>query len=113
MFRSLLIGVTSAPGADFESLYYGAADLQGLTVLDPFVGGGTSVFETFRLGANVHGCDVDPVACAVSQLELDAAEMPDLQPALEQLKSRVGQKVLEFHRSGDELVLHHFWGTAC
>lgn len=109
VFRSLLIGVTSAPGADFESLYYGDADLHGLTVLDPFVGGGTSVFEAFRLGANVHGCDVDPVACAVSQLELDAASMPDLQPALEQLKERVGQKVLEFHRSGDDLVLHHFW----
>lgn len=38
VFRSLLIGVTSAPGADFESLYYGDADLRDITVLDPFVG---------------------------------------------------------------------------
>ncbi|WP_434032616.1 hypothetical protein [Pseudomonas aeruginosa] len=109
VFRSLLIGVTSAPGADFESLYYGDADLRGLTVLDPFVGGGTSVFEASRLGASVHGCDVDPVACAVSQLELDAGEMPDLQLVLEALKERVGRQIMEFHRSGNELALHHFW----
>ncbi|WDH21369.1 hypothetical protein [Pseudomonas chlororaphis] len=109
VFRSLLIGVTSAPGADFESLYYGDADLRGLTVLDPFVGGGTSVFEALRLGASVHGCDVDPVACAVSQLELDASEMPDMQPVFEALKERVGRQIGEYHRSGDELVLHHFW----
>jgi len=109
VFRSLLIGVTNAPGADFDALYYGAANLSGSTVLDPFVGGGTSVFEASRLGATAYGCDVDPVACAVSQLELDAADMPDLQQALETLKSRVGTQVEKFHRSGDDVVLHHFW----
>lgn len=109
VFRSLLIGVTNAPGSDFEALYYGDADLRGTTVLDPFIGGGTSVFEASRLGATAYGCDVDPVACAVSQLELDAADMPDLRPALDTLKSRVGKRVTEFHRSGNDLVLHHFW----
>ncbi|MDX1722264.1 MAG: hypothetical protein R3355_04025 [Pseudomonas sp.] len=109
VFRSLLIGVTNAPGANFDALYYGEANLSGATVLDPFVGGGTSVFEASRLGATAYGCDVDPVACAVSQLELDAADMPDLQQALETLKSRVGEQVGEFHRSGDDVVLHHFW----
>ncbi|WP_280171306.1 hypothetical protein [Agrobacterium pusense] len=109
VFRSLLIGVTSEPDANFSELYYGGADLSGLKVLDPFVGGGTSVFEAFRLGATTYGCDVDPVACAVSRLELGAAAIPDLRPALEELKSKVGSRLAEFHVKGDDLVLHHFW----
>ncbi|MFT3966402.1 MAG: hypothetical protein QM690_11035 [Sphingobium sp.] len=109
VFRSLLIGVTSEPDADFGELYYGGADLTGLKVLDPFVGGGTSVFEASRLGATAYGCDVDPVACAVSRLELGAADLPDLGPTLADLKERVGSQLAEFHvRYGDQ-VLHHFW----
>lgn len=109
VFRSLLIGVTSEPDADFGELYYGGADLTGLKVLDPFVGGGTSVFEASRLGATAYGCDVDPVACAVSRLELGAADLPDLSPILADLKERVGSRLAEFHvRHGDQ-VLHHFW----
>lgn len=109
VFRSLLIGVASKPGADFDELYYGGADLTGLKVLDPFVGGGTSVFEASRLGATAYGCDVDPVACAVSRMELGAADLPDLGPTLVELKSKVGSRLAEFHVRGDDLVLHHFW----
>lgn len=109
VFRSLLIGVTSEPGADFRELYYGGADLTGLTVLDPFVGGGTSVFEASRLGATAYGCDVDPVACAVSRMELEIADLPDLVPILIDLKARVGSRLAEFHVRDDSLVLHHFW----
>lgn len=109
VFRSLLIGVTSGPDADFNELYYGSADLTGLKVLDPFVGGGTSVFEASRLGATAYGCDVDPVACAVSRLELGAADLPDLGPTIAELKAKVGSRLAEFHRKDDDVVLHHFW----
>lgn len=109
VFRSLLIGVTSPPNADFDHLYYGGADLSGLKVLDPFVGGGTSVFEAARLGATAYGCDVDPVACAVTRMELGAASLPDLSPTIADLKAKVGRRLAEFHLKGDDQVVHHFW----
>ncbi|WHU05023.1 hypothetical protein [Sphingomonas sp. NIBR02145] len=80
-----------------------------MKVLDPFVGGGTSVFEASRLGATAYGCDVDPVACAVSRMELGAADLPDLGSTLIELKAKVGARLAEFHVSDDDLVLHHFW----
>jgi putative DNA methylase len=109
VFRSLLIGAAAAPDADFQQLYYGGADLRGLKVLDPFVGGGTSVFEAARLGATAYGCDVDPVACAVSRMELRAATLPDLGPTLAALTEKVGKRLAPFHARGDDQVLHHFW----
>ena len=40
VFRALLIGGAADPNDDFWCAYYSASDLRGLTILDPFVGGG-------------------------------------------------------------------------
>ena len=112
--RTLLIGAVHAPTADFWAAYYDDADLSGLTVLDPFVGGGTSVVEASRLGASATGVDVDPIACAIASAEVDAASMPDLLPALQKLQQVVGARMAPFYRTTspaglDLTVLHHFW----
>lgn len=113
VFRALLVGATSEPQNDFWEAYYGKADLRGLTVLDPFVGGGTSVVEAGRLGASTIGVDVDPIACSVTKLELMAAELPNLEEALTELTLSVGEVLRPFHMfkaDGREYqVLHYFW----
>src|SRR5215510_4423470 len=65
VFRALLVGAVSSLNDNFWQGYYGAVDLRGLTMLDPFVGGGTSVVEARRLGASIVAIDVDPIACSV------------------------------------------------
>ena len=67
--RSLLAAAGAAPGGDFWKAYYGDADCAGLTVLDPFMGGGVMLLEAARLGADIRGVDVEPVACVVADLE--------------------------------------------
>jgi putative DNA methylase len=114
VFRALLVGGVSDPNEDFWSSYYGTADLRGLTVLDPFVGGGTSVVEASRLGATVIGVDVDPVACVVTRFELEMETLPDLREALEDLQRTVGTSLRPLHTNVDErgierTILHHFW----
>jgi hypothetical protein len=85
-----------------------------MTVLDPFVGGGTSLFEALRLGADVVGADVDAVACAITRFEARAAAMPDLRPTLDNLKVDVGEVLAPYYETttpeGDgRQVLHYFW----
>ncbi len=114
VFRAILIGATSKPKDDFWAAYYGDANLKTLKVLDPFVGGGTSVVEASRLGATTFGTDVDPVACAVTRLELHAGLLPDLKPALARLQETVGKNLSPYHKTRDSsgqthTVLHHFW----
>lgn len=113
-FRALLVGAVAAPTADFWSAYYETTNLQGLTILDPFVGGGTSVVEAARLGASAIGVDVDPIACAVTSAELTAATLEDLLPTLRTLQESVGKTLVSFHavRSSDGKPLtavHYFW----
>ena len=114
VFRALLVGATSAPESSFWDQYYGGADLRDVVVLDPFLGGGTSLVEALRLGATTHGVDIDPVACAVSSFEVCVDQMPDLTEALDELSRSVGRAIRRFHvRKGldgtEHVVLHHFW----
>ena len=114
VFRALLVGAVSGPDGDFWEAYYGGIDLRGLTVLDPFVGGGTSVVEASRLGAKTVAVDVDPVACSVTNLEIMAAGLPDLENALVHLQDTVGKSLRRYHTfvtddGSEHPVLHHFW----
>ena len=41
--------------------YYAPGGLEGAVILDPMMGGGTTLHEALRLGANVIGVDIDPI----------------------------------------------------
>ncbi|WP_413354564.1 hypothetical protein [Microbacterium sp. 1P06AB] len=75
--RGLLVAATLGRDDDFWRAFHGDADLRGTDVADLFIGGGTSLYEAHRLGANVVGVDIDPVACMVTDFELRAHQTPD------------------------------------
>ena len=113
-FRALLVAAVTPAGGDFWRGYYGEADLSSMMVLDPFVGGGTSVVEALRLGATVTGVDVDPVACAITRFEVTAPNTPALDQVARELAQQVGDQLAPFYRTvgptGEELVaLHYLW----
>ena len=57
-FRYILKQLSSEPALrDF----YTPGGLEGLTILDPMMGGATTLHEAIRLGANIIGYDVDPI----------------------------------------------------
>lgn len=73
VFRSLLLSEFGE--LPLPSDYFSGHSIQGV-VADPFMGGGTTVFEAARLGLSVVGGDVNPMAYwtvrqAVSPLDLD------------------------------------------
>lgn len=75
LFRGLLLAEyadTPLPKAFFES-----HDLKGLRIADPFMGGGTPLIEANRLGCDVIGWDINPMAWwivsqEIGHLDLDA-----------------------------------------
>lgn len=113
--RALLVGALTPSDGEFWDEFYGrgSANLDGIRLLDPFVGGGTIVYEAQRLGATVTGVDVDPVACAITSFELSAGEYPDPQVGLDEVQRTVGKAMAEYYRTelnGEERVgLHYFW----
>lgn len=68
--------------------------LSGLRVYDPFMGGGSTLVEAARLGAHIHGGDVDPMAVTVTRRALEPAPASPLREAgnqmIQDLKSALG-----------------------
>jgi putative DNA methylase len=69
LFRSLLLS-EFANGTSLAESYYQGHSLAGITVADPFMGGGTTLFEANRVGCNVVGFDINSMAFWIVRQEL-------------------------------------------
>ena len=63
---------------DEQADYYSPGGLEGKTILDPMMGGGTTLHEALRLGANVIGADIDPIPVAQARASLTQADLTEL-----------------------------------
>jgi putative DNA methylase len=64
--------------------YYAPGGLEGKIVLDPMMGGGTTLHEAIRLGASVIGADIDPIPVVQARATLTRASLTDLRTAFSQ-----------------------------
>ena len=84
-----------------QSDYYSPGGLEGKIVLDPMMGGGTTLHEAIRLGSNVIGADIDPIPIAQARASLAAASLASLQSAFNHFFSRIYNQ------------LGHYFQTEC
>jgi putative DNA methylase len=68
-----------------RSDYYSAGGLEGKVVLDPMLGGGTTLHEAVRLGANVIGLDIDPIPVAQAMATLRQVSSERIEVGFERL----------------------------
>lgn len=114
-FRSILTALTLPPekADEFWDTYLGKTSVNGAVVLDPFIGGGTSLVESMRCNARVIGFDIDPVATFITRFELSASRMEDQYPEIDRVCAEVSKQIMPLHRTSvdgeDRDVLHHFW----
>jgi len=86
-------------------------------ILDPFMGGGTSLVEASRFGAEVVGNDLNPVAWFVTKKELEAGQtdIEVLEEAFEQVKEDVAEEITQYYKTPcpngdhDADVMYNFW----
>jgi len=92
VFRAILLGCLKPAGTDIMAEFYRDhtcdPDTAGKVILDPFMGGGTTVVEALRLGCNVIGIDLNPVAWFIVKTEVEQVEIADLEAAFERLANR-------------------------
>jgi len=83
-------------------------------VLDPFMGGGTTVVEALRLGCKVIGLDVNPVAWFITKKSVEPVDLNKLQDAFKHLERTVAPEILKWYRTKcpkghDADVMYVFW----
>jgi adenine-specific DNA methylase len=89
VFRAILLGALKPAGTDIMEEFYKDhthdPDTNGKVILDPFMGGGTTVVEALRLGCKVIGIDLNPVAWFIVKTEVEPVDLDELRAAFERL----------------------------
>jgi putative DNA methylase len=102
LYQAILTHLLHAPVCD--------KPLTGKLVLDPFMGGGTTLVEAQGLGAKVVGFDTESLACRITALELSNNPVPSVWDDISNALDRVERKLRKsYGQSGNWEVLHLFW----
>jgi putative DNA methylase len=114
IFRGILLGTQLDDGADLREAFYATHDFRGVTVLDPFMGSGTTIGEAHKLGLTALGRDINPVAVESVRVALGPMDREAIAVAYETLDAAVGKKIRDLYRTTDSDgkgsdVLYHFW----
>jgi len=73
LFRGLLL--SEFADKPVEETYFCANSFEGVTIADPFMGGGTPLLEANRIGCDVIGADINPMAAWIVREEIDAIDL--------------------------------------
>jgi len=114
IFRGILLGCLLPQDENLKKIFYQKHDFSNISVLDPFMGSGTTVGEAHKLGCIALGRDINSVACESVRIALGPLDRGQLQSAFSHLATTVGQRIRELYQSADESgrvcdVLYYFW----
>lgn len=84
---------------DIWAGYVKGTSLKGKIILDPMMGGGTSIVETLRLGGKAIGVDINPVAWFVTKKEIEPLDLSLTENAFRALEKEVGREIREFYQT--------------
>ncbi len=72
---------------------------QNITILDPFMGGGTTIFESLRFGCNVIGNDLQPLSLFVTKALVEPLDEDAVNQALSNLKTNIGDRIKKYYQT--------------
>jgi putative DNA methylase len=109
LFRSIILLAAQSSATLFastpsemisrQSNYFQSHDLGDVIILDPFMGGGTTLVEANRLGAKVVGCDINPISFWIVRETLKSIDLDKLDEYFRQLASTAGEKIKSLYRT--------------
>lgn len=97
LFRSLIL--SEFGDQPVNQSYYRANSFEGITVADPFMGGGTPLLEANRLGCDVVGTDINPMAAWIVREEIDALDLSAYQKTADQLLAHLANEIGDLYKT--------------
>lgn len=114
LLRGLLIAsqlnADATPEEFWQTFSSSERSLKGHRVFDPFAGGGSTLIEAARLGADIVGGDVDPLAVSIISAELEPPEKEPLRKAGAELLEWLTDSFAKLYpTNNDAPALHYFY----
>ncbi|MFX1515248.1 MAG: DUF1156 domain-containing protein [Promethearchaeota archaeon] len=101
---------------NFWDIYLQEHNFHDLVILDPFMGGGTTIVESIRLGfKKVIGGDLNPVAWFTVKKELEEVDINVLQTEFNKISSKISSELSIYYKTKCNYcfqtadVMYFFW----
>lgn len=118
-FRATLLGLGLDATTDFQDSFYQNqqtnSDFDDGIILDPFMGGGTTIVEALRLGHDAIGVDLNPVAWYAVKVETTQVDQDKLEAAFRRVEQNVADEIFDHYTTtcpcceSDARAMHTFW----
>ncbi len=100
IFRAILLSCTLNSSENFMDEFYNAKDsFKDITILDPFMGGGTTIIEALRLGMQCIGVDINPVAWFITKTESAMVDIEELQGLITKCEENLENDVKKWYKT--------------
>lgn len=100
LFRGLLL--SEFVDKPLRDTFYQANHLEGLHIADPFMGGGTPLIEANRVGCDVTGIDINPMAYWIVKQEIEHLDLESYSEYASLLVGAVEAKLGHLYRTNCE-----------
>jgi putative DNA methylase len=114
LFRGLLLSEFS--DRPLRDAFFQSNNFPGVNVADPFMGGGTPILEANRVGCNVTGFDINPMAYWIVKQEIEYLDLVAYTSTADALRRTLEQDIGQLYRtqcrvcgSNDAHVKYFLW----
>jgi putative DNA methylase len=97
LFRGLLL--SELADGPLHETYFNGHDFAGKVVADPFMGGGTPLIEANRIGCDVLGFDINPMAAWIAREEIEHLDHAAYRKTATKLVEGLEREVGELYRT--------------
>jgi len=112
LFRALVLSEFGEKPV--EEAFFTANTFSGKRIADPFMGGGTPLIEANRVGCDVDGFDINPMAAWIVREEIEHLDLKDYAAASNELLRKLRQMLQSLYMTdcplyGDKEVPVKYW----
>ncbi|MDY6972782.1 MAG: hypothetical protein SV775_10685 [Thermodesulfobacteriota bacterium] len=79
--------------------FYEGGGIEGKVILDPMIGGGTTLHEAIRMGANVIGIDIDPIPVLQARVSLKQASLHQIRTVFNRFIEALKEKLAYLYKT--------------
>jgi adenine-specific DNA methylase len=97
LFRGLLLSEFS--NKSLREAFYGSNDFPKIRIADPFMGGGTPLLEANRVGCDVIGFDINPMAYWIVRQEIEHLDLTAYEAAANSLRKELEKHIGRLYRT--------------
>jgi len=97
LFRALLL--SEFVDRRLDETYFAGHDFEGKVVADPFMGGGSPLVEANRIGCDVLGFDINPMATWIVREEIEHLDLDEYRAAADKLVAHLTSTLGDAYRT--------------